>query len=316
MSDQPVADLLGGENAPPPNPFGSSSANGSETKTGTSHASTNDEATNGDTDAYSFAPPPETPPAPSPSGNPTLNGAPETPSEKLTRGFGRLGGALGGLGATVGRGIKTASTAATTAVAKTSERIDAVGSGANSPDTQQMANGESNASGASGTGNAAGNGGERKGPMMNIAMQRTLSGVSGSNSSANNKKQSAQSNSAPSSGNSTAGNSNGGFSLGSSFAALGSATASLTTSIGDGLSSTTSALSQSITTNLTRQYTMPDRTVASQVLMYRQLLHTECKPGLRLSRAFQGIPAQRAVMHMPVSYVLRCCLRIYLPDMP
>ena len=45
---------------------------------------------------------------------------------------------------------------------------------------------------------------------------------------------------------------------------------------------------------------MPDRTVASQVLMYRQLLHTECKPGLRLSRAFQGTPAQRAVMHMPV----------------
>ena len=318
MSDQPVADLLGGGDAPPPNPFGNS-ANGEDIKSGTSHAaSTNDDETNGDTDAYSFAPPPATPPAPSLNANQAVNVVPETPSEKLTRGFGRLGGALGGLGATVGRGIKTASTAATTAVAKTSERIDAVGSGS-SPDKQQM-NGTSGAGAASGgAGSAAGgNGGERKGPMMNIAMQRTLSGVAAASSSANNKKQpTPESNSAPSSGNSaTGGNSNGGFSLGSSFAALGSATASLTTSIGDGLSSTTSALSQSITTNLTRQYTMPDRTVASQVLMYRQLLHTECKPGLRLSRAFQGTPAQRAVMHMPVSYVLRCCLRIYLPDMP
>lgn len=47
------------------------------------------------------------------------------------------------------------------------------------------------------------------------------------------------------------------------------------------------------------RYALPDKTVASQVLMYRQLLHTECKPGLRLSRAFQGTDAQRAVMHMP-----------------
>lgn len=49
----------------------------------------------------------------------------------------------------------------------------------------------------------------------------------------------------------------------------------------------------------TPRYALPDKTVASQVLMYRQLLHTECKPGLRLSRAFQGTEAQRSVMHMP-----------------
>mmetsp|Transcript_10852 Transcript_10852/g.16587 ORF Transcript_10852/g.16587 Transcript_10852/m.16587 type:complete len:498 (+) Transcript_10852:88-1581(+) len=49
----------------------------------------------------------------------------------------------------------------------------------------------------------------------------------------------------------------------------------------------------------TRKYTLPDRTVASQVLMYRQLLHTACKPGLRLSRPYQETPAQIAVVHMP-----------------
>jgi len=47
------------------------------------------------------------------------------------------------------------------------------------------------------------------------------------------------------------------------------------------------------------KYTIPDQMVASQLLMYRQLLHTECKPGLRLSRGFQGTKAQTAVMHMP-----------------
>jgi hypothetical protein len=49
----------------------------------------------------------------------------------------------------------------------------------------------------------------------------------------------------------------------------------------------------------TRKYTLPDKTVASQVLMYRQLLHTKCRPGLKLSRPFQATPAQKAVMHMP-----------------
>ena len=50
----------------------------------------------------------------------------------------------------------------------------------------------------------------------------------------------------------------------------------------------------------TKKYTLPDKNVASQVLMYRQLLHTACKPGLRLSRAYQGTSAQKAVKHMPV----------------
>mmetsp|Transcript_53156 Transcript_53156/g.64038 ORF Transcript_53156/g.64038 Transcript_53156/m.64038 type:complete len:526 (+) Transcript_53156:286-1863(+) len=54
-----------------------------------------------------------------------------------------------------------------------------------------------------------------------------------------------------------------------------------------------------ITQLTTRKYTLPDKTTASQVLMYRQLLHTACRPGLRLSRKFQGTTAQRAVMHMP-----------------
>ena len=49
----------------------------------------------------------------------------------------------------------------------------------------------------------------------------------------------------------------------------------------------------------TRKYTLPDKTVASQVLMYRQLLHTSCRPGLKLSRPYQGTPAQKAVLHMP-----------------
>eukprot|EP00547_Thalassionema_nitzschioides_P015310 CAMPEP_0194232612 /NCGR_PEP_ID=MMETSP0158-20130606/919_1 /TAXON_ID=33649 /ORGANISM="Thalassionema nitzschioides, Strain L26-B" /LENGTH=472 /DNA_ID=CAMNT_0038965401 /DNA_START=461 /DNA_END=1876 /DNA_ORIENTATION=+ len=47
------------------------------------------------------------------------------------------------------------------------------------------------------------------------------------------------------------------------------------------------------------RFSMPDKTVASQVLMYRQLLHTACRPGLRLSRAYQGTKAQKAVIHMP-----------------
>jgi hypothetical protein len=49
----------------------------------------------------------------------------------------------------------------------------------------------------------------------------------------------------------------------------------------------------------TPKYTLPDKNVASQVLMYRQLLHTPCRPSLKLSRDFQGTPAQVAVMHMP-----------------
>eukprot|EP00934_Nitzschia_sp_Nitz4_P006411 Nitzschia sp. Nitz4//scaffold19_size178191//15744//17228//NITZ4_001956-RA/size178191-augustus-gene-0.33-mRNA-1//1//CDS//3329540616//6401//frame0 len=49
----------------------------------------------------------------------------------------------------------------------------------------------------------------------------------------------------------------------------------------------------------TRKYTLPDKSVASQVLMYRQLLHTKCRPGLKLSRDYQATVAQQAVMHMP-----------------
>ncbi|CAB9508473.1 expressed unknown protein [Seminavis robusta] len=63
------------------------------------------------------------------------------------------------------------------------------------------------------------------------------------------------------------------------------------------------AFSQFATSSLqnltTRRYTLPDKSVASQVLMYRQLLHTKCRPGLKLSRDYQGTPAQKAVLHMP-----------------
>lgn len=52
-------------------------------------------------------------------------------------------------------------------------------------------------------------------------------------------------------------------------------------------------------TSFGRRYPLPDKAVQSQVLMYRQLLHTECKPGLRLSRAYESTAAQNAVMHMP-----------------
>lgn len=59
-----------------------------------------------------------------------------------------------------------------------------------------------------------------------------------------------------------------------------------------------SSFAQNLTT---RRYTLPDKSVASQVLMYRQLLHTKCRPGLKLSRDYQETPAQKAVLHMPVS---------------
>jgi hypothetical protein len=48
-----------------------------------------------------------------------------------------------------------------------------------------------------------------------------------------------------------------------------------------------------------RKYTLPDKNVASQVLMYRQLLHTKCRPSLKLSRDYQATPVQQAVKHMP-----------------
>lgn len=54
-----------------------------------------------------------------------------------------------------------------------------------------------------------------------------------------------------------------------------------------------------LTASLGLRNTTMDRTVASQVLMYRQLLHTKCRPGLRLSRPYEGTAAQRAVIDMP-----------------
>lgn len=64
-------------------------------------------------------------------------------------------------------------------------------------------------------------------------------------------------------------------------------------------SSTLSTLTTKLTNTVTGRNTLPDRTTASQVLMFRQLLHTSCRPGLRLSRGYQGTAAQRAVLHMP-----------------
>ena len=68
------------------------------------------------------------------------------------------------------------------------------------------------------------------------------------------------------------------------------------------LQSFTKSLSTNITNNITGKNTIPDKTTASQVLMFRQLLHTKCRPGLRLSRGYEGTVAQRAVLHMPVSF--------------
>ncbi|KAL7516734.1 hypothetical protein ACHAWX_001719 [Stephanocyclus meneghinianus] len=59
------------------------------------------------------------------------------------------------------------------------------------------------------------------------------------------------------------------------------------------------SLTKSISINITGKNTLPDKTTASQVLMFRQLLHTNCRPGLRLSRGYEGTLAQRAVLHMP-----------------
>ena len=60
-----------------------------------------------------------------------------------------------------------------------------------------------------------------------------------------------------------------------------------------------STFTKSITNTVTGRNTLPDKTTASQVLMFRQLLHTSCRPGLRLSRGYEGTAAQKAVLHMP-----------------
>ena len=49
----------------------------------------------------------------------------------------------------------------------------------------------------------------------------------------------------------------------------------------------------------TKKYMLPDKIVASQILMYRQLLHTSCRVGLVLSRPYEATPAQLSVQHMP-----------------
>jgi len=77
-------------------------------------------------------------------------------------------------------------------------------------------------------------------------------------------------------------------------------TTSTISSIEKTTSQQTQQTMQSLTSILpTRRYAVPDRAVASQVLMYRQILHTECKPGLRLSRGYEGTEAQKRVKHMP-----------------
>jgi len=59
------------------------------------------------------------------------------------------------------------------------------------------------------------------------------------------------------------------------------------------------ATSQTVQQWTVKKYTLPDKTVASQVLMYRQLLHTSCRPGLKLTRPYQATVAQQSVKHMP-----------------
>lgn len=80
--------------------------------------------------------------------------------------------------------------------------------------------------------------------------------------------------------------------------------ASATTASVQNLANATQPKMQMFADNLsnilpTRRYALPDRSVASQILMYRQLLHTECKPGLRLSRSYEATDAQMKVKHMP-----------------
>ena len=53
--------------------------------------------------------------------------------------------------------------------------------------------------------------------------------------------------------------------------------------------------------NIAGRATLPDKTMASQVLMFWQLLHTNCRRGLRLSRRYDGTVAQMTVLLMPVS---------------
>ena len=69
--------------------------------------------------------------------------------------------------------------------------------------------------------------------------------------------------------------------------------------VGQLLGGWAAATSQTVQQWTVKKYNLPDKTVASQVLMYRQLLHTTCRPGLRLTRPYQGTAAQQSVRHMP-----------------
>lgn len=73
----------------------------------------------------------------------------------------------------------------------------------------------------------------------------------------------------------------------------------LTQSTGRALGNLFMPVVQNVQNAAQRKYTLPDKTVASQVLMYRQLLHTKARTGLKLSRPYQATPAQQAVKDMP-----------------
>ena len=97
---------------------------------------------------------------------------------------------------------------------------------------------------------------------------------------------SSSSSTAPRSGNSaTTGSGNGGKALAAGMAAAANKWAL--------------SAGQTVQQWTVRRYALPDKHVASQVLMYRQLLHTKCRPGLVLSRPYQGTTAQTAVLDMP-----------------
>jgi len=94
--------------------------------------------------------------------------------------------------------------------------------------------------------------------------------------------------------------------------ALSSSTDSISQSVANVNLQPLASFTKSISHNLTGKSTLPDKTTASQVLMFRQLLHTKCRPGLRLSRGYEGTVAQRAVLHMPVSSHVSIFVLLYI----
>ena len=61
------------------------------------------------------------------------------------------------------------------------------------------------------------------------------------------------------------------------------------------ITSATAQVTETISALFTRKYTLPTRLVGSQILLYRQLLAQKVYPTLRLSRVYEGTPAQRCV---------------------